>query len=100
VPDVVRAFGSSRRYAETRFKSVVGRTIFEEISRVKLERVRALLAETSLPIGEIARTCAFARESHLAFLFRRRYNMTMSQYRAANRRNGEPDRAIARGVHK
>ncbi len=85
VPDVVSLFGSSRRYAENRFKSVVGRTIMEEIRRVKLERVCALLSETNLSIGEIARQCDFARESHLAFLFRKNHNMTMSQYRTAAR---------------
>ncbi len=85
VPDVVSLFGSSRRYAENRFKAVVGRTIMEEIRRVKLERVCALLAETNLPIGEIAQQCDFARESHLAFLFRQHHNMTMSEYRTAAR---------------
>ena len=85
VPDVVSLFGSSRRYAENRFKSVVGRTIMEEIRRVKLERVCALLSETNLSIGEIACKCDFTRESHLAFLFRKHHNMTMSQYRAAAR---------------
>lgn len=85
VPDVVSLFGSSRRYAENRFKSVVGRTIMEEIRRVKLERVCALLSETNLSIGEIACECDFTRESHLAFLFRKHHNMTMSQYRAAAR---------------
>ena len=85
VPEVVSLFGSSRRYAENRFKSVVGRTIMEEIRRVKLERVCALLSETKLSIGEIASKCDFARESHLAFLFRKHHNMTMSQYRAAAR---------------
>ena len=85
VPEVVSLFGSSRRYAENRFKSVVGRTIMEEIRRVKLERVCALLSETNLSIGEIACECDFTRESHLAFLFRKHHNMTMSQYRAAAR---------------
>ena len=85
VPDVVKLFGSSRRYAENRFKSVVGRTIMEEIRRVKLERVCSLLTETSLPIGDIARQCDFARESHLAFLFRKQHNMSMSEFRAAAR---------------
>jgi LacI family transcriptional regulator len=86
VPDVVRLFGSSRRYAESRFKAVVGRPIMEEIRRVKLQRVCALLSETSLRIGEIARECHFARQSHLAFLFRKHHGMTMSEYRAATRR--------------
>lgn len=85
VPDVVNLFGSSRRYAENRFKTVVGRTIMEEIRRVKLERVCALLAETNLSIGEIARQCDFARESHLAFIFRKHHGMTMSEYRSAAR---------------
>jgi len=86
VPDVVEQFGSSRRYAENLFKSVVGRTIMEEIRRVKLERVCALLAETSLSIGEIASKCDFARESHMAFLFRKNHGMTMSEYRTSARR--------------
>ena len=88
VPDVVKFVGSSRRYAENRFKTVVGRTIMEEIRRVKLERVCALLSETNLSIGEIAQQCDFARESHLAFIFRKHHGMTMSAYRAAAR--GKP----------
>lgn len=85
VPDVVRLLDSSRRFAEIHFKKIVGRTIMEEIRRVKLERVCALLSETNLPIGEITRQCGFARESHLAFLFRKRFDTSMSGYRAASR---------------
>jgi len=85
VPDVVRLIGSSRRFAEIHFKTVVGRTIMEEIRRVKLERVCALLAETNLPVGEITRQCGFVRESHLAFLFRKKFKQSMSGYRAAAR---------------
>ncbi len=81
VPDVVKLIGSSRRFAEIHFKTVVGRTIMEEIKRVKLERVCSLLAETNLPIGEIAAMCGFTRESHLAFLFRKSFDTTMSNYR-------------------
>ena len=83
VPDVVRLIGSSRRFAEIHFKAVVGRTIMEEIRRIKLERVCALLSETNLTIGDIARQCGFVRESHLAFLFRKRFGQSMSRYRAA-----------------
>lgn len=82
VSDVVRVYGASRRYVESRFKAAVGRTIMEEIRRVKLGRVRSLLAETRLPIGEVARQCGFARESHLAVLFRKENGITMSAYRA------------------
>ncbi len=85
VPDVVKLIGSSRRFAEIHFKAIVGRTIMEEIKRVKLERVCTLLAETNLPIGEIAAMCGFTRESHLAFLFRKSFDTTMSRYRKLSR---------------
>jgi len=85
VPDVVKLIGSSRRFAEIHFKNAVGRTIMEEIKRVKLERVCSLLAETNLPIGEISEMCGFTRESHLAFLFRKSFGKTMTQYRKFSR---------------
>jgi len=83
VPDIVKQIGSSRRFAETHFKTVVGHTILEEIQRVRLERVCTLLAETNLPIGEITRQCGFERESYLARLFKKRFDTSMSGYRAA-----------------
>ena len=85
VPDVVRQIGSSRRFAEIHFKTVVGRTILEEIQRVRLERVCTLLSETNLPVGEITRQCGFERESYLARLFKKRFALSMSGYRAAAR---------------
>jgi len=90
VPDVVHQLGRSRRFAEMHFKRIVGHTINEEIQHVRLERVCTLLAETNLPIGEITRQCGFARESHLAFLFRKLFNTSMSAFRAATRKCLQP----------
>ena len=87
VSDVVRQLGCSRRSAETHFKRVTGQTIGEQIQRVRLARVCSLLKETNLPINEITRQCGFLRESHLAFLFRKRLNTSMSHYRAATRKS-------------
>ncbi|MDD2455377.1 MAG: XylR family transcriptional regulator [Kiritimatiellae bacterium] len=85
VTDVVAQIGASRRFAERHFKSVTGRTILDEIRRVRLERVCTLLAETNLPIGEITRQCCFERESYLARLFKERFGCAMSAFRAASR---------------
>jgi len=85
VPDVVSRIGSSRRFAEIRFKNVVGRTILEEIQRVRLERVASLLSDTDLSISEITQRCDFANECYLARLFKKRFGRTMSDYRAATR---------------
>lgn len=90
VPDVVAQIGASRRFAEMRFKAVVGHTILEEIQRIRLERVSTLLTETNLPIGEITRQCGFERESYLARLFKKRANTSMSGFRASARTQGLP----------
>jgi LacI family transcriptional regulator len=85
VSDVVREIGASRRFAERHFKTVAGRTILDEIRRVRLERVCTLLAETNLPIGEITRQCGFERESYLARLFKTHFGQPMSAYRTRAR---------------
>ena len=82
VPDVVEKIGSSRRHAEMRFKTITGRTILEEILRVRLERVCTLLCDTNLSISEITYKCGFERESYLARLFKLRFDCTMSTYRS------------------
>jgi transcriptional regulator GlxA family with amidase domain len=85
VPDVVKKIGSSRRFAEILFKTTVGRTILDEIQRVRLERVCMLLMDTHQSIGEITRQCGFERESYLAHLFKKRFNLTMRAYRMSAR---------------
>jgi LacI family transcriptional regulator len=81
VPDVVRHVRASRRLAEQRFRGQLGRTVLDEIRRVRLERVRTLLRETNLSIGEIAHACGFDSESHLGTVFRREHGCTMRDFR-------------------
>lgn len=85
VGDVARVCGLSRRAAEIRFRSGTGRTIREEVEHVRLARLRALLVESDRNIGDIARACGFACETHLGRLFRKRYGLTPGQYRAEAR---------------
>ncbi len=82
VPDVVKYIGGSRRSAEIRFKTIVGRTILEEILRVRLERVSSLLSDTNRSVSEITRECGFDRQSYLAHLFMKHFGCTMSAYRS------------------
>jgi AraC family transcriptional regulator len=82
VTDVARNSGLSRRATEIRFRNATGRSVREEIEHVRLERLRAMLAETDLKIGDIALRCGFACETHLGRVFRKRFNITMGQFRA------------------
>ena len=87
VADVVQAAGCSRRYVEQHFRSQLNASVRDVILRTKLERVRSLLEESNLTIGEIAAQCGNMNESHLAVLFKKATGLSMSDYR---RRNREP----------
>ncbi len=97
VTDVSRICGLSRRATEIRFRNATGRTVREEIEFVRLESVRAMLVESDLNIGDIAQRCGFACETHLGRIFRKRFNTTMGQYRAAARVEGEDGGRRAEG---
>jgi len=81
VTDVVRHLNVSRRFAELRFREARGHSILDEIQSHRLDRVRALLRETELPIGEIGERCGYPTETYLKTLFKTRFGMTMRAYR-------------------
>jgi LacI family transcriptional regulator len=85
VGDVARQLEKSRRFLELRFKNALGRTVSEEILRGRMERVRNLLVGTDLRITEIAILCGFQNEYYLSTVFKRRFGITMSQFRNKNR---------------
>ena len=82
---VARSAGLSRRAAEVRFRAATGRTLRGEIDHVRLERLRALLAESDTTIGACAEACGFAGQTHVGRIFRQRFGMTMGQWRQSVR---------------
>ncbi len=71
VRDVARELALSRSQLDRCFKAVVGRTIHDEIRRVRLEHARRMLAETSLPLKQVAFRCGFRTVQHMSEVFRR-----------------------------
>ena len=88
VAEVLRHACLSRTALEPRFKQVLGRTIHQEIHRVRLERVRELLAETDLPIKRIAQAAGYRYQEYLMRAFRRATGQTLDQYRKTARAAG------------
>jgi len=86
VGDVLDAVAISRRSLERRFREHVGKSPQQEIQRVHLERARTLLAETDLPMPEVAEGSGFKNADRLAAVFRRETGLTPSQYRRRFRR--------------
>ncbi|MDD4102834.1 MAG: XylR family transcriptional regulator [Kiritimatiellae bacterium] len=81
VDDIIKNLHVSRRSLETRFKTVMGRTVYAEIMRVRLERVKTMLREKAMTIEAIADACCFASASHLGTVFRQHSGVTPSAFR-------------------
>lgn len=81
VADVVKAVAMPRRTLETHFFRSTGHTILDEILRTKLDKVREILSTTTRPIGLIASSCGFNSDIHLKNLFKKRFGMSMRDYR-------------------
>ena len=85
VDDVAKALGISRRLADLRFQQFSGETINEAITRNKLDAVKKLLATTDRPIKVISESCGYTDLAYLKTLFKRRFGMTMRDWRRQNR---------------
>ena len=85
VNDVSKHLDLSRRLLELRFKESLGRTVRDEIMRVRMDRVRNFLIGTDLHISEIAVLCGFPNEYYLCTIFKRVFGVTMSQFRNDHR---------------
>lgn len=81
VSDVAEAVQVSRRTLETHFKAEVGRTLHEEILRVRLQRVCELLTGTRLTLGTIAAQCGFSWQGVMSKVFRNQFGVSPSEYR-------------------
>lgn len=79
--DVVAQVPLSRVALASRFKATVGHTIGAEIQRVQIRRAQQLLAETDLPIKQIAHRAGFHYVEYMTRLFRRLTGQTPAEYR-------------------
>lgn len=75
----------SRRWLERRFRDALGRSIMDEVIRVRLAKARELLRETDLPMPAIAAAAGFTDLNHLGRSFRRVLGINPTAYRAQYR---------------
>ena len=81
VKDVLAEVPVSRRTLERRVHAARGRGIWEEIRRVHIERCKTLLAETDMPMSEVAKHAGFTEQRQLSVVFRQETGLTPSAYR-------------------
>jgi LacI family transcriptional regulator len=85
VEDVLAHVTMSRRNLERRFKRVMGRSLLEEIRRVRLGRACELLRDTDLDMARIAKQAGFASQVRFSTVFREQFGKTPTEYRRDQR---------------
>lgn len=81
VEHVVRAVTISRSVLERRFQQYLGRTPKAEITRVRMAHAKQLLAQSDLPLSEIAHRCGFSHENNFSEAFLRESGLRPGAYR-------------------
>ena len=81
IEDLAQTVGSSRAAFAKRFKSLVGETVFQYLTSLRMQRAKQLLRDTALPVYEIAHRAGY--ESDLAFTrtFKKQTGQTPRQFR-------------------
>ncbi|MDE0577254.1 MAG: DNA-binding transcriptional regulator [Opitutales bacterium] len=81
VNDVSAAVATTRRTLERKFRDSLGRTIAEEIARLRIVRAKRLMLETEESFKAMAIDLGFRNADHFCKVFSRVEGMTPSQYR-------------------
>jgi LacI family transcriptional regulator len=81
VGDVVRQALISRSVLERRFRKLVGRSVNEEIVRLRLAKAVELLSSTQMELKAIAVKTGFNSQSYMSAVFREKLNVTPGSYR-------------------
>ncbi|MDZ4199800.1 MAG: substrate-binding domain-containing protein [Kiritimatiellia bacterium] len=75
-----------RRQIDRQFSAIVGRTPYEELCRLRVERAQPLLGTTSMTHAEIAQTCGFSGTTHMRRIFLKQTGKSPDDWRSPTAR--------------
>ncbi len=81
VAEVAHDIAVGRRLLERRFRSILGRSVLEEIYRVRVGRARELLTDTHLPITAVAAQLGLPSARRLDVVFGELTGLSPTAYR-------------------
>jgi len=81
IKEIATLLGVSRTTLERHFAVHVGRTPGQELLRVRMERAKALLVTTNLPVKTIAARSGYRRVSNFSDFFRRQTGLSPREFR-------------------
>ena len=82
--DVLQHASMSRSLLERKFRQYLGHSPQAEIRSVQLKRVKQLLAESDLPLNEIASLAGYTHPEYMSVVFQRETGQTPGQFRSAS----------------
>ena len=85
VSDVLNEVMVSRRNLERRFRSALGRSLHDEIRRVRIDRARDLLRDTDFDMPTIAQKCGFMSHVRFSTVFRQVTGQPPTEFRSYQR---------------
>ncbi len=87
LPEIARFAGLSRRQIERLFRQHMGRSPARYYLEIRLDRARHLLAQSALPVVEVAIACGFVSASHFSKCYRELYARSPQEERAENKKS-------------
>src|SRR3984885_2941097 len=81
IDGIARQVGLSRSVLQRRFRSLLHRSIHQEILNVRITHARELLAKTELSLAAVAERAGFKHQEYLGAVFRARVGKTPAQVR-------------------
>lgn len=81
IDEICASLGLGRRNVERKIRRLLGRSILEELHRIRIEAARRILAETELPVEVVARRCGFSNARRLSSVFGLAEGMSPSSFR-------------------
>lgn len=94
VDEIAEALNTSRRTLYRKFEEVLGRSIKDEGTRLRVDRLKVMIEETDLPLAQIAEMFGFSTSGQLSRFFNRSMGMSPSAYRKRFGRGQGPDQGV------
>ena len=81
VEDVIKNLNVSRRNLHDKFMKTLGRSVYDEIKRVRIDLISRMLIETDLSISDIALSLGYDNTGHIARYFKQKMGISLVDYR-------------------
>ena len=81
VSEVATHLSTTVRTLDRRFVQAIGRTVTDEIARLRLERSKRMLLETKVSIKTVARDCGYSEPAYFSQVFHKAVGATPSEFR-------------------